>query len=65
MCLLKVKRMKSIEIFLFSTPSLLLSRSYINSNSRRRAERGDMGGEGCGERVKEGEYGANTMYTCI
>jgi hypothetical protein len=22
-------------------------------------------GKGCGERVKEGEYGANTVYTCV
>jgi hypothetical protein len=24
-----------------------------------------VGGGGCGEKVQEGEYGANTVYTCM
>jgi hypothetical protein len=24
-----------------------------------------VGGEGCGEKVQEGEYGADIVYTCM
>jgi hypothetical protein len=44
---------------------------FIIRSKNRRAEQvlsGELvpvGGEGCGERVKEGEYGANIVYSCM
>jgi hypothetical protein len=55
----------------FLSPSFLIQNQRTGGWTRSwgwRGKRGALipvGGGGCGEIVKEGEYGANTMYTCM